>query len=96
MPLQLHDTEVIKAPLISEKSTFLANVKNAYTFEVDKSADKGQIKAAIEKLYDVKVLDVRTVNVPGKPRRTRSGEKTTGEWKKAIVKLHPDHKIDLF
>ena len=45
---------------------------------------------------DVKVLDVRTVNVPGKPRRTRSGEKTTGEWKKAIVKLHPDHKIDLF
>ena len=96
MPLLLHDTEVIKAPLISEKSTFLANVKNAYTFEVDKSADKGQIKAAIEKLYDVKVLDVRTVNVPGKPRRTRSGEKTTGEWKKAIVKLHPDHKIDLF
>jgi len=96
MPLQLHDTEVIKAPLISEKSTFLANVKNAYTFEVDKSADKGQIKAAIEKLYDVKVLDVRTVNVPGKPKRTRSGEKTTGEWKKAIVKLHPDHKIDLF
>jgi large subunit ribosomal protein L23 len=96
MPLQLHDTEVIKAPLISEKSTFLANVKNAYTFEVDKSATKGQIKAAIEKLYDVKVLDVRTVNVPGKPRRTRSGEKTTGEWKKAIVKLHADHKIDLF
>ena len=96
MPLQLHDTEVIKAPLISEKSTFLANVKNAYTFEVDKSATKGQIKSAIENLYNVKVLDVRTVNVPGKPRRTRAGERTTSEWKKAIVKLHPDHKIDLF
>ena len=96
MPLQLHDEEVIKAPLISEKTTFLANVKNAYTFEVDKSADKDQIKAAIEKLYDVKVLAVRTVNVPGKPRRTRAGERTTSEWKKAIVKLHPDHKIDLF
>ena len=96
MPLHLHETEIIKTPLISEKSTFLANVKNAYTFEVDKSATKEQIKAAIEKLYNVTVVGVRTVNVPGKPRRTRSGEKTTGEWKKAMVKLHPDQKIDLF
>ena len=96
MPVQLHETEVIKAPLVSEKSTFLANNKNAYTFEVDKKADKGQIKAAIEKLYNVKVVDVRTVNVAGKPRRTRSGEKTTPQWKKAIVQLHADHKIDLF
>jgi large subunit ribosomal protein L23 len=96
MPLQLHETEIIKAPVISEKATFLATVKNAYTFEVDKKASKDQIKAAIEKLYDVKVLDVRTVNVPGKPRRTRAGERTSSEWKKAIVKLHPDHKIDLF
>jgi large subunit ribosomal protein L23 len=96
MGLQLHDTEVIKAPLISEKTTFLANAKNAYTFQVDKSADKAQIKAAIEKLYNVKVVGVRTVNVAGKPRRTRAGEKTTGEWKKAIIELHPDNKIDLF
>ena len=96
MSLQLHETEVIKAPLISEKSTFLANAKNSYTFEVDKSADKNQIRHAIEKLYNVKVVEVRTVNVPGKPRRTRSGYKTTGEWKKAIIQLHPDHKIDLF
>ena len=96
MPLQLHDTEVIKAPLISEKTTFLANVKNAYTFEVDKKADKAQIRSAVEKLYNVKVLDVRTVNVPGKPKRTRSGEKTTGAWKKAVVQVHPDQKIDLF
>jgi len=96
MPLQLHDTEVIKAPLISEKSTFLAQVKNAYTFEVDKKADKDQIKSAIQRLYNVKVLEVRTVNVAGKPKRTRAGEKTTGAWKKAIVKLHADNKIDLF
>jgi len=96
MPVQLHETEVIKVPLISEKSTFLANVKNCYTFEVDKKADKDMIRAAIEKLYNVKVVDVRTINVAGKPRRTRSGEKTTPEWKKAVVKLHPDHKIDLF
>jgi large subunit ribosomal protein L23 len=96
MPLQLHETEVIKSPLISEKTTFLANVKNAYTFEVDKSATKEQIKAAVEKLYHVTVVGVRTVNVAGKPRRTRGGYKTTSEWKKAIVKLHPDQKIDLF
>jgi len=96
MPVQLHDTEVIKAPLVSEKTTFLANVKNSYTFQVDKKADKPQIKAAIEKLYNVKVIEVRTVNVAGKPKRTRAGEKTTPLWKKAIVQLHPDNKIDLF
>ena len=96
MSVQLHDTEIIKAPLVSEKSTFSANVRNAYTFEVDKNADKAQIKAAVEKLYNVKVLDVRTVNVAGKPRRTKTGYKTTPEWKKAIVKLHADNKIDLF
>jgi large subunit ribosomal protein L23 len=96
MALQLHETEVIKAPVISEKTNFLASVKNSYTFEVDMKADKPQIKAAIEKIYKVRVVDVRTVVVPGKPRRTRAGEKTTGEWKKAVVQLHADNKIDLF
>ena len=96
MALQLHETEVIKAPVISEKSTFLANTRNAYTFEVDKAADKPTIRAAIEKLYNVKVEAVRTVRVAGKPRRTRAGEKTTPWWKKAIVKLDANHKIDLF
>lgn len=96
MPVILHETEIIRKPLISEKSTFLANVKNAYSFEVDRKADKPQIKAAIEKLYHVKVLEVRTANVEGKTRRTKTGFKKTREWKKAIVKLHPDNKIDLF
>ena len=96
MPVTLTDHEIIKAPLISEKTTWLANARNAYTFEVDGKADKIQIKAAIEKLYNVKVLDVRTIKVAGKPRCTRAGEKTTSEWKKAIIKLHPDNKIDLF
>lgn len=95
MKLELHATDIIKGPLISEKSTFLATSKNAYSFEVDKTADKGQIKKAIESLYKVKVLDVRTQRVPGKPKRTRAGEKTTGEWKKAIVVLHADNKLDL-
>jgi large subunit ribosomal protein L23 len=96
MPVELHDTEIIKTPLISEKSTHLAHAKNAYTFEVDKKADKAMIKSAIEKLYNVKVVDVRTVNVAAKFRRTKSGYKSMGDWKKAIVKLHADNKIDLF
>lgn len=94
--MELEVTEIIKSPLVSEKSTWAANARNAYTFEVDKRADKTQIKDAVEKLYNVKVVDVRTVNVPGKPRRTKKGYKTTSEWKKAIVKLHEDNKIDLF
>lgn len=94
--LVLTNEEVIKAPLISEKTTFLANAKNAYTFQVDPKADKAQIKKAIEELFHVHVLHVRTVNVAGKPRRTKSGFDTTSAWKKAIVELHADHKIDLF
>lgn len=92
--MPLTKEEVIKR-LVSEKSTFLANAKNAYTFEVNKKADKTQIKNAIETLYNVRVLHVRTVQVAGKPRRTH-GYTTTSAWKKAVVKLHPDHKIDLF
>jgi large subunit ribosomal protein L23 len=93
---ELNATDIIKAPLISEKTTFLAASKNAYSFEVDKTADKAQIKKAIEFLYKVKVLAVRTQRVPGKSKRTRSGFKSTGEWKKEIVELHPDNKLDLF
>jgi len=94
--MELTKEEIIKRPLISEKSTFLANAKNAYTFEVDRKADKTQIKNAIEALYNVTVVNVRTVQVAGKPRRTRAGYTTTSAWKKAVVQLHTDHKIDLF
>jgi large subunit ribosomal protein L23 len=92
----LTNEEIIRKPLISEKSTFLANARNAYSFEVARTADKPSIKKAIEALYNVKVLEVRTVRQAGKPRRTRSGYKTTPEVKKAIVTLHADQKIDLF
>lgn len=94
--MQLHDTEIIKAPVVSEKSTYHASVRNAYTFEVARKATKDEIRGAVEKLYKVKVSDVRTINVGGKPRRTRSGFKTTPEWKKAIVTLKGDDRIDLF
>ncbi|MEI8196852.1 MAG: 50S ribosomal protein L23 [Phycisphaerae bacterium] len=94
--LILTNEEIIKKPLVSEKTTHLASKRNCFTFEVDRRADKTQIKKAIETLYSVKVVDVRTIRQAGKPRRTRSGYKTTPLVKKAIVKLHEDHKIDLF
>lgn len=96
MALELHATEIIKRPLISEKSTWAANSRNSYTFEVDRSADKTQIKKAVEELYKVKVEDVRTVRVLGKSKRTKKGFSTPTEWKKAIVKLNEQSKIDLF
>jgi len=96
MPLELQVTEIIKRPLISEKSTWAANSRNSYTFEVDRRADKTQIKKAVEEIYKVKVEDVRTIRVLGKGHRTKKGFSTPTEWKKAIVKLNEQSKIDLF
>ena len=59
-------------------------------------ANKAQIKQAIEKIYEVKVLEVRTANHKGKPRRSGARWGTTSHWKKAVVVLHPDFHIDLF
>ena len=94
--MQLETTQIIKRPLVSEKSVFLGTNRNAYSFEVDVRADKTQIKKAIEELYHVKVEDVRTIVVPGKPKRTRSGVKTTPSWKKAVVQVQTDQKIEVY
>jgi len=94
--MQLEITQIIKRPLVSEKSVFLGTNRNAYSFEVDVRADKTQIKKAIEELYHVKVEDVRTIVVPGKPKRTRSGVKTTPSWKKAVVQVQTDQKIEVY
>jgi large subunit ribosomal protein L23 len=89
-------TSIIIRPLVTEKSTHQQNTRNAYAFEVRKDADKTSIKQAIEKLYDVKVVDVRTMVRKGKPRRTKVRVITTGSWKRAIVVLAEDSKIELF
>ena len=89
-------TNVIIKPLVTEKSTHLQTTRNAYAFEVNKDANKHQIKAAVEKLYNVKVADVRTMNRKGKPRRTKFKVTHTGEWKRAIVVLDENSKIELF
>lgn len=79
--------QVIKQPIITEKSTAQAS-QGKYTFEVDKKASKGEIKRAVEELFGVKVLDVRTANIRGKGVR--------GDWKKAVVTLKEGDKIDIF
>jgi len=90
------DYSIIIKPLVTEQGMHFANTKNAYSFEVNKKANKVQIRSAVEKLYNVKVTDVRTANVKGKPRRRGRTMGTTKSWKKAVVVLHEDYHIDLF
>jgi large subunit ribosomal protein L23 len=87
---------IIIRPLVTEKGTFQSQALNAYAFEVARKANKTQIKQAIEKIYDVKVKEVRTSTRQGKARRTGRTTGTTRSWKKAVVVLDPEHHIDLF
>lgn len=87
---------VIIKPLLTEKSTRLQVSKNAYAFEVAYNANKCQIKQAVEKMYSVKVEDVRTMVRKGKPRRSRYRITKTPTWKRALVTLAGDSKIQMF
>jgi len=87
---------VIVRPLVTEKGTYQSEKLNAYAFEVSPDANKTQIRLAIEHIYEVKVVDVRTGNRKGKRRRTGMRWGKTKKWKKAVVVLHPDYHIDLF
>ncbi len=92
----LEPYQVVTRPLITEKATHLSERHNAYTFEVNPLATKTEIKAAVEELFDVKVAVVRTQNRRGKPRRYRLKVGRMRNWKKAIVTLHPDYRIDFY
>ena len=96
MAITIDDYSVIVRPLITEQSVHFANTKGTYSFEVNKKANKVQIKNAVEKMYGVKVLKVRTANRKGKVRRRGRTTGTTPSWKKALVFLEPDFHIDLF
>lgn len=89
-------TQIILKPLVTEKSTFQSNETNRYAFQVERHADKAQIKRAIEELYGVRVIDVATMNRKGQLRRNKFGFWKTQEMKRAIVKVHADDRIDLF
>lgn len=87
--------QIIKRPLHTEKSVSSRDSANKYYFEVDRKANKIQIRNAIEKLFSVKVINVRTLIKKGKMRRTRNVIGKTPDLKKAIVTLREGDTIDL-
>lgn len=87
---------IIIGPHITEKGTILKEKNNQIVLRVAKSANKLQIKEAVEKLLKKKVIDVRTINVKGKKRRIGRFQGKRPDWKKAIVRLAPGEKIEFF
>ena len=94
--LQLAPHQIILRPLVTEKGMHRSTRYNAYAFEVNKLATKEDVRRAVEEMFDVKVVKVHTQNRRGKPRRTRFRFGYTKDWKKAIVKLDPEHHINFF
>ena len=87
---------VIAAPLITEKGTFVNETGNQVVFEVRQDANKLEIKRAVEQLFKVKVLKVRTTNMLGKKRRVGKSLGRRPNWKKAYVTLGENQRIDFF
>jgi large subunit ribosomal protein L23 len=90
------NVDVIKRPILSEKSTSQAEAYNQVAFEVALSATKPEIKRAVERFFKVKVASVNTTVVPGKAYRTKAGNEKTNSWKKATVTLKDGEKIEFF
>ena len=94
--LKLEPHQVILRPLVTEKGVFEATEYNQYAFEVNPLATKEDVKTAVEELFNVRVVAVRTQNRPGKPRRYLYRKGYTKNWKKAVVALDSEHRIDFF
>ena len=88
-------SQVVIRPVVSEKSYVLASA-DKYTFRVHPDAHKTQIRQAVEKLFDVTVVDVRTMSVKSKPKRRGYTSGKTRAWKKAIVQVKPGDTIPIF
>ena len=88
--------QIIIRPVISEKSYNLIESDGQYTFQVDRRANKNQIKRAVQNAFDVSVAKVNTVNVKSKPKRQGLTKGRTATWKKAVVKLAEGERIELF
>jgi large subunit ribosomal protein L23 len=87
---------VVRKVLITEKGTVLRELRNQYFFEVARDANKIEIRRAIENIFKVKVDSVRTMQLRGKVKRQGRWVGRRNDWKKAIVTLQPDQKIELF
>ena len=86
---------IIRAPRVSEKTARLQEVSNQYVFEVAKTATKADVKAAVEKIFDVKVEAVNVVNVKGKSKSFKFRQGRRGDWRKAYVTLADGQSIDV-
>jgi len=89
-------SDVIKRPLITEKATHLKGVANSVLFAVDTRANKKEVREAVEKMFRVKVVDVRTMIVAGKVKRRGRTVGLRPGWKKAVVTLKEGDKIEFF
>jgi large subunit ribosomal protein L23 len=94
--ITLEPHQVIVKPLVTEKGMHKSTRNNAYAFEVNRLATKDDVRRAVESLFEVKVLKVATQNRKGKVRRTRFRIGQTKAWKKAIVTLDSEHRINFF
>lgn len=94
--IELLPHQVLLRPLVTEKGMHRATRNNQYAFEVNSLADKQTVRHAVESLFDVRVTKVRIQNRKGKPRRYRFKYGRTKNWKKAIITLDSEHRIDFF
>ena len=85
--------EVIKRPVLTEKTTLQKELSNQVTFEVDRRANKIEIKEAVERIFKVKVIDVQSMVVRGKTKRVGRFSGKRSDWKKAIVTLKPGEQV---
>ena len=95
MAKAIHPYEVLRRPLVTEKSTMLSAV-GKYVFAVALGANKPQIAEAVEKAFNVHVVEVNTMHVRGKVKRMGKSKGTQASWKKAIVTLQPGEQIQVF
>jgi large subunit ribosomal protein L23 len=92
-----HDPRlIIKAHIVTERTTQLKEANGEYVFEVDRKANKHVIRMAVEKAFKVKVEEVRTMIMPGKTKRMGRNEGKTPTWKKAVVRLKDKQTIAMF
>jgi len=92
----MNSYDVIIRPLITEKTNIQKEISNQFSFEVDRRANRVEIRRAIENIFKVKVMGVRTQHVKGKPKRRGRVAGKQKDWKKAIVTLMPGERIEFF
>jgi large subunit ribosomal protein L23 len=92
----MNEYDIVLRPIITEKSSLLKDNANQYVFEVQRGANKIEIRKAIEKLFKVKVLSVQVSMMDGKVRKVGRFSGKKPDWKKAVIKVSPKDKITIF